>query len=284
MTFPIVHLHRGRFIELPRDHVNSYIVELENSVVIIDATLAVSSARELRQKAEALGKPIEAVLMTHGHPDHYGGLSEFPDLPRIGSRGCLEFALREDVVKAPTASYLLGDDWAAERLFPDEFVQDGQRLVFGGVAFTFHDLGPGESDSDGMWVVDAHGMKHVFSGDSVANRGHCFFRDGHTVEWLGILDRLEREFDPAATLLYVGHGSSPSTAEVIRWQRGYIKTFRDAVARIQDQGRTYDEDVRRELIDTMHGYLPGDTLLFLLDYELDHTVPTLMRQLQPILA
>ena len=74
MANVIVHRHMGKFLELPRDHVNAFIVELDHSIVIVDATLAISSATGLRQKAEAIGKPIEAVLLTHGHPDHYTGL------------------------------------------------------------------------------------------------------------------------------------------------------------------------------------------------------------------
>ena len=76
-TYPIVHSFSGKFVELPRDHVHAYIVELEHAVVIVDATLAISSAGELRAKAEALGKPLQAVLLTHGHIDHCGSTGIF---------------------------------------------------------------------------------------------------------------------------------------------------------------------------------------------------------------
>lgn len=266
--FPKIRTVTGKFMILPRDHVHAYVVELENSVVVIDATLALSSARDLRTIAESFGKPIEAVLLTHGHPDHYTGLAEFADLPRLASKGCLEFAHREDIVKAHTAELYLGDDYPAERVFPNEIINDGDSFTFGGAVFTFKDLGPAESDSDGMWLVAKDGMTHAFVGDTVANRTHCFFRDGHTAEWMKALDRLEREFDDN-TLLYVGHGATPSSKEAIQWQRGYIEAYWAAVDRLADKSIPVTRENQEKIIAAVQKYLPGEAALFLLDYEMD---------------
>jgi len=277
---PRVHDFMGKFMELPRDHVRAYVVELESSVVVVDATLALSSAAELRSLAESFGKPLEAVLLTHGHPDHYTGLAKFPDVPRFASQGCLEFAQREDIAKAGVAKSYLGDDYPDERLFPDSIVQDGERVTLGGVTFTFTDLGPAESDSDGMWVFEKDGAKHAFVGDTVANRCHCFFRDGHSAQWLKALDRLESEFD-AYTHLYLGHASTPPDVTAIAWQRGYVTAFRNAVAGLtESEAMEISRETQEKVIAAMQVYLPGETTLFLLDYELDVSIPALWKELQ----
>ncbi|WP_129671915.1 MBL fold metallo-hydrolase [Candidatus Chloroploca sp. Khr17] len=279
-TYPIVHTFDGKFVELPRDHVHAYIVELENSVVLVDATLALSSASEFRAKAEALGKPLKAVLMTHGHPDHYVGLAKFADLPRYGSQGCLDFAIREDVAKAAIAKYLFGDDFPDERVFPDQIISDGFTITFDGVTFTFTDLGPAESDSDGMWSFEKDGVLHAFVGDTVANHTHCFFRDGHTPNWLRALDRLEKEL-PDNALLYIGHGATPSSKEIIEWQRGYIHTFLDAVKQLTSlEALAATRPTQEKMIAAVKEYLPNDVTLFLLDYELHHSIPETWKQLQ----
>lgn len=276
---PIVHTVTGKFMVLPRDHVHAYVVELENSVVVIDATLALSSAAEVRAKAEATGKPIEAVLMTHGHPDHYTGLAKFADLPRLASQGGLDFAHREDAAKAAVAKGYLGDDYPDERIFPNEIVKDGETVIFGGLTFTFHDLGPGESDSDGMWSFTHDGVLHAFVGDTVANDCHCFFRDGHTSAWLGVLDRLEREF-AAPTRMFVGHGASPAPLTAIAWQRGYVNAFRDAVMALDErEALEASRPTQEKVIAHMLEYLPGEATLFLLDYELDVSIPALYKEL-----
>jgi glyoxylase-like metal-dependent hydrolase (beta-lactamase superfamily II) len=278
--YPKVRTVTGKFMVLPRDHVHAYVVELEKSVVVVDATLALSSARDLRTVAESFGKPIEAVLMTHGHPDHYTGLAEFADLPRLASQGCLDFAHQEDIVKAETAQMYLGDDYPAERVFPNEIIKDGDSFTFGGAKFTFTDLGPAESDSDGMWTVEKDGMTHAFVGDTVANRTHCFFRDGHTTEWLQALDRLDKTLD-GNTQIYIGHGATPSTKEAIQWQKGYIQTYWAAVEALEDKSLPVTRENQEKIIAAMQKYLPGEATLFLLDYEMEVFLDAFIKERYP---
>ena len=278
MFVPKVHRYIGKFMVLPRDHVNAFVVELENSVVVVDSTLALSNSLELRQLAESFGKPIEAVLLTHGHPDHWGGFVSFADLPRLGSQGAEDFAREEDRVKSPTATMYLGEDWPAEHIFLTDIIKDGFSTTFGGVTFTFTDLGPGESPSDGMWSFQADGIKHVFTGDSVAYQCHCFFRDGHALEWLKLLDRLERDLDFSKTKMWFGHGEVPGGKNVIDWQRGYINSFVDSVKRIGDRTLPVPRSIQEQVLADMQTYLPGEATLFLLDYEMDITLQNYYKQ------
>jgi glyoxylase-like metal-dependent hydrolase (beta-lactamase superfamily II) len=56
--------------------VNAYIVEGRSGSVVLDSTLTVSDGRALRARVDELGKPLLGVVITHAHPDHYGGLVE----------------------------------------------------------------------------------------------------------------------------------------------------------------------------------------------------------------
>lgn len=274
---PKVHTYDAKFMVLPRDHVHAYVVELENKCVVVDGGLAMSSAAELRQLAESTGKPIACLLMTHGHPDHYTGLVKFADVPRYASQGGLDFAKREDVAKASTAKGYLGDDYPDERVFPDRIISDGDTVTVDGVTFTFTDLGPGESDSDGMWSFEANGVKHHFVGDAIAYQAHSFFRDGHAAEWLAILDRLENELGPDDKV-YIGHGPTPAPREAIGWLRGYIQTFLAAVNDIEDKTPPISRDRQEQVIAAMKEYFPEDTTLFLLDYEMGETMENYYRK------
>lgn len=275
--FPKVHTYDARFMVLPRDHVHAYAVELDNSVVVVDSGLAMSSAQELRDMAESTRKPIKAVLLTHGHPDHYTGLVKFKDVPVYASQGGLEFAQREDIAKAATAKGYLGDDYPDERHFPDHIVKDGDTVTIDGVTFTFTDLGPGESDSDGMWSFEKDGQKHAFVGDAVAYQAHCFFRDGHADEWHKLTERLEREL-PEDAVIYIGHGPTPAPREAITWQRGYIQTFLNAVDNMEDKSLPVSRDRQEQVIRKMQEYLPGEATLFLLDYEMGETIENRWRK------
>ena len=56
--------------------VNAYLVETPDGVIVVDTTLGVSDGRALRARVQALNKPLRGVIITHTHPDHYGGFHD----------------------------------------------------------------------------------------------------------------------------------------------------------------------------------------------------------------
>lgn len=69
------------------DVVCSDIIETANRLIIFDAQLLLPYAREVRDYAEKLGKPIDRVIVSHNHPDHFSGLEVFADLPIHAGQG-----------------------------------------------------------------------------------------------------------------------------------------------------------------------------------------------------
>ena len=56
-----------------RGAVNSGLVETETGLLAIDTGLDRGAANRILRAAEALGRPIVAILNTHAHADHHGG-------------------------------------------------------------------------------------------------------------------------------------------------------------------------------------------------------------------
>src|SRR3990167_7654695 len=152
---PIVHPYsateKGIFV-------NAYLIETEHNVVAIDSTLTVSDSKALREKLKSLKKPLVAVLLTHGHPDHYNGVAQLvasKKVPIVSTSGVERVIRENDAAKEKQWAPVFGEEWPKKRSFPNKTVKDQESLLFDNVTFTVHDLGSGESQSDSYWIMES---------------------------------------------------------------------------------------------------------------------------------
>jgi glyoxylase-like metal-dependent hydrolase (beta-lactamase superfamily II) len=258
-----VRVHRHVASAMP---VNAYLVETQTGVVAVDSTLTVSDARSLRQRADLLGKPLRAVLITHAHPDHYGGAVELVganDIPIVAAEGVDQVIRRDDEVKEQIIRPMFGDEWPRERRFPNHALRDGESINVDGIPFTLLDLGPGESPHDSVWLVgDERGV--AFAGDTAYQRMHCYLADGFWEQWLANIARLEQGLAEGAEL-HFGHGE-PTATPVFDWQRGYIETFIEAINEADWSDR---DEAKRRVVERMTRYLPAFDLQFLMELSIE---------------
>jgi glyoxylase-like metal-dependent hydrolase (beta-lactamase superfamily II) len=246
--------------------VNAYLVETTSSVVAVDGLLTVSAAKEMRTALRRLGKPLEAVLVTHSHPDHYAGLGEIVagyDVPIFAPQGVIDTITADDAIKDEIIGPMFGDEWPTTRVFPNTPIGDGESVTFGGVKFTVIDLGPSESPHDSPWVLGDED-KIVFLGDQIYDHKHCFLADGFHVEWLANIEKLRVRF-PDDAVFYIGHGG-PVGREMWDWQRGYIETF---VAAVSNADWSAPEQAKATVVARIKEYEPSEELQFLMELSIE---------------
>jgi len=251
-VFPTVHRHPGGEQDVLA---NAYLIELESGVIAVDATMTVAESAKLRKELLSLRKPLLAVLITHGHPDHYGGVTGLvagENVPVIASREVDRIIRRDDEAKG-RALKAAGIPWVERRTFPSRTLADGESVAFGSVRFTVHDAGPGESHADSYWTMEG-ASKGAFIGDLAMNHVHGFLADGHSGAWLKKLDGIKSSLRTAGTI-YPGHGE-PGGLELLDWTKAYLEAYRRNVRDLARGQPSLSAEQEAELSRRMAVFLP----------------------------
>jgi hydroxyacylglutathione hydrolase len=176
---------------------NCYVVRADRGAaeaVVIDPG---GEAAELRLQLAGLGASCAAILITHGHFDHVGGVADLAEgtgapvyMPE-GERDRLERYSEFAPVGMPGRPYT-----------PDHLLEGGETIEAGGIVFECVPI-PGHSPAHVAFSVDGH----LFSGDLLF-AGSVGRVDLPGADWETLLDSVRTLSDryPPETIVYPGHG------------------------------------------------------------------------------
>lgn len=164
-TAVIAHPLKGGAYWVQGESANSGFVIGKDGVVVIDTRRTAEAGRaQLAQIAKMTAKPVRTVIITHGDPDHVGGLSAYPADATIiaheNIRAQLLATAREPASASPFAGVYKE---IAESRLPNRTIAETETVTLSGVPVTLLHIAPAHSTGD--IVVFLPRQRVVFVGD-----------------------------------------------------------------------------------------------------------------------
>ena len=220
----------------------------KRDAVLVDALLTIDQAVALVNWIAASGKNLTTIYATHGHGDHFFGVSTV--LERFPNA---RFVARPDVIKImrqQTSPETWNVRWKAR--FPgqisDRFIiaeeltgstidLEGQELV---------SIPLGHTDIDNTTCLHIPSIGLVVAGDAAYNGVHLYLAESnlHTRRaWIAALDTIE-SLNPRAVIAGHKRPGNDDSPTIIEETRQYIRDF-DRVAETTTARELYDKMLER---------------------------------------
>ena len=208
------------------DPTTSTLIFGTRDAVLVDALMTVREAKALADWIELHDRRLTTVYITHGHGDHYSGLSvvldRFPGARAVATAGTVEQMRTGSATAHPYRAWFPGQ--IADTIPLAEPLDDGH-FELEGLPLEVIETGHTDTvNSTSLYVPD---LGLIVSGDVAYN--HCHMYVGASTadsraEWIAALDKLAA-LDPAAVV--AGHkdptqGNPPS---VLAESRGYLEYY-----------------------------------------------------------
>lgn len=258
-----------RFTEPGDGSVNSWLIVSARAAVLIDAQRSLSAGAALASLIATHTGRLDAVLLTHPHPDHFGGLesvlSAFPGTPVYASKETTRMMRADENGLIALTKKVLLDDAPDTQPIPNQSAEHGSTLRFGDIALEVDEIGPGEAGAMSMFYAPREHA--LFCGDIVDNQFTSFVLEGRSSLWLAQIDAVQGRYAERAPTIYPGHGAAGGAA-MFDGQRVWLETLRALVA----------ERLATEIDDTAAAEIASLMAARFLDHPPVAAIPNLMAE------
>ena len=237
-----------------------HIVRAPEGLILFDALRRSDQVDDALAFVRSLNEPVRAIVLTHAHTDHFGGVpfwrQHFPDVPIYASEE-IKAEIRDDVVPDNARRRaMFGSRFPTQAMLdanlPNRLVTDQRRFSVAGLEIVPLVMGASESKAAVVYVLPT--LDIAILGDLV----NVLTVAAPTLsldEWLRQLDRIEGNVSPE-TLIHVGHGPSGPVAPLIADQRGYLIMLRRLVEQAAADAQGVSDEETDAIVQAMRTAYP----------------------------
>jgi len=226
--------------------ISATLISGDRDAVLVDALLTVGQARDLADWVGTHGKNLTSIYVTHGHGDHWFGLSvildRFPHARAFAVPAVIE-QMRQWSTPEVLASF-----WNSRfpGQIPDHIVLadplPNHTIDLEGHDLVAVELGHTDTDKTTCLHVPAFGL--VIAGDAAYNDVHLYLAESSQEgrrDWIAALDTIE-SLHPQAVIAGHKRADRYDDPGIIEETRQYIRDF-DRIAQITKTARELYEQV-----------------------------------------
>jgi glyoxylase-like metal-dependent hydrolase (beta-lactamase superfamily II) len=222
--------------------VNTQMIEGPNAVVIFDGQLLLTYADEVASYVKTLGKPVDRIILSHAHTDHWGGLQilteRFPDARVFALDGIADQVRARGPARLDGLRRTYRDKAATKVTVPTETITEGLQRI-DGVTYDFKRFVDAESDLQLAALLPEQKVLMAFDLVFSPNQ-HAFTGANHFDHWMIVLESLKalQGYDT----ITIGH-DTPVGRSAIDSTMTYVKRAKEIRAASAD-AKSYSEKLK----------------------------------------
>jgi glyoxylase-like metal-dependent hydrolase (beta-lactamase superfamily II) len=223
-------------------HVNTQMIEGPTAVVIFDGQLLLPYADEVASYVRTLAKPVDRIILSHAHTDHWSGLQvlteRFPEARVFALDGIADQLRAKGQARLDSFRPIYGDRIATKITIPTEIIAEGVQGI-DGITYDFKRFVDAESDLQLAALLPEQKVLMAFDLVFSPNE-HAFTVVDHFDHWMIVLERLKalQGYDT----ITIGH-DTPVNRSAIDSTISYVKRAKEIHAASAD-AKTYSETLK----------------------------------------
>lgn len=258
--------------------VNSYIFSNGESLVVMDVQRSTAEAKKLAKVIKGKQLPLTHILITHGHPDHYTGMSwlskQFPKAKIVVANE----AIKKDILGFSTWMESVGWLEAEPLLKPKsnknpngfDYVNNihalnSDTLVMNGGGKLQLNTHYSPAEAEHLTTVYVDDLNSLFTSDFGYHKVHLWMGQGvskeHVANWRAQLNGFKSKYSTSNPKVYPGHGK-PADITLFDTLITYIDDFNHITATSKSK-----EAAMKKMKALYPDYKEAD---FLLKYSIDN--------------